>query len=67
MTDTKIINWMHNRRVEVVWWDDTCEVTLYDHDNEPVIRKRAMTARHALREAYSQYKSILELGNGEVA
>lgn len=64
MTDTRLLNWMHNRRVDVTWQGNHCEVTLYDQNDLPVLQKTALTVRHALKEAYNAYNGILELEQG---
>lgn len=67
MTDTKLLNWVHNKRVDITWRNNTCTVTVYDYDELPMIEESGLTVRHALREAYKAYSAIIEHDKGKVA
>ena len=66
MTDTKLLNWVYNKRVDITWREWTCTATVYDDDGLPMIEESGLTVRHALREAYKAYTAIIEHEKGKV-
>lgn len=62
MTDIKLLNWIHNRQVDITWRDGVCVVNVYDKEGLPLVEETALTPRHALREAHKACTGILELG-----
>jgi hypothetical protein len=58
MSDTKLLNWVHNRQVDITWRNNKCTVTVYDADNMPMIEETGITVRNTLNEAYKAYQRM---------
>jgi hypothetical protein len=58
MGDTKLLNWVHNRQVDITWRNNKCTVTVYDADNMPMIEETGLAVRNTLNEAYKAYQRM---------
>lgn len=59
MTDTKLLNWMHNYQIDVNHYDNTVTVSLYNEDDDlPLIEQSGLTLRETLKSVYEKHQAI---------